>query len=61
VTLENQLYMKYRAKYRAFADTLNYLNEAQKDKYAHDTAEMLVSGKHLLAGKRWDRGASVLK
>jgi hypothetical protein len=51
VTLENQLYMKYRAKYR----------ETQKDKYAHDTAEMLVTGKHLLAGKRWDRGNTVLK
>jgi hypothetical protein len=61
MTLENQLYMRYRAKYRAFADTLNYLNEAQKEKYAHDTAEMLVTGKHLLTGKVWDRGNTVLK
>jgi hypothetical protein len=60
--IENLLYIELRAKYRAFADTnLPYLSEAQKDKYAHDTAEMMCNGTHLLKGKVYSRGPQVLK
>jgi hypothetical protein len=62
MTLENLIYMQELAKRRALAERLYpNLSEAQRDLWAHHSADMIARGKHLLAGGQWSRGPTVLK
>jgi hypothetical protein len=62
MTPSNMLYMEFRSKYRRRADMLlPWLSEELKDTWAHQMAVLKSSDSHLLGGKQWSRGPTVLK
>jgi hypothetical protein len=60
--MNDTLYMAERAKARSRAELLMpWLSEDLKDEWAHKMAMLRSSDTHLLGGKVWSRGPTVLK